>query len=167
MQGPRLSAARAARAAARTRAKRSPAAIFRSLFSSSESRAHTGASVTSLRVDRDTHSSFRVDAPLDVDDFLHQTHMSLDEGYSYVRERTSACRLDGYYPEYFYEDKSPLIRCELAIDHKRPPHKRRFVAASPGTSSAGSAFSSPASGSTPVKLLRQLTSGFGAERLSV
>ena len=163
MQGLRLSAARA---------KRSPAAIFRSLFSSSESRAHTGASVTSLRVDRDTHSSFRVDAALDVDDFLHQTHMSLDEGYSYVRERTSACRLDGYYPEYFYEDKSPLIRCELAIDHKRPPHKRRFAAASPGTSSAGSAFSSPASGSTrssfsSVKLLRQLTSGFGAERLSV
>merc|ERR1719162_167192 len=61
-----------------------------------------------------------------VEEFLAAKGMSVDEGYDYIADRTSECRLQGYYPPYFYEKKMPLMHSELRIDERRPTKLKRF-----------------------------------------
>jgi hypothetical protein len=41
-----------------------------------------------------------------VDDFLESMGMNVDEAYDYIVDRTSDCRLNGYYPPYFHGKKN-------------------------------------------------------------
>jgi len=61
-----------------------------------------------------------------IDQFLNSNGLTVDEGYDLIVGRTSECRLHGYYPDYFYENKVPFMSTELAIDMRRPAQKRRF-----------------------------------------
>ena len=63
---------------------------------------------------------------IEVDKFLEENGLTVDEGYEFILNRTSECRLQGYYPQYFYDKKVPLILSELRIDQRRPSKKQRF-----------------------------------------
>jgi len=66
-----------------------------------------------------------------VDEFLASKGMGVDEGYEYILNRTSECRKANYYPEYFYDNKIPVMDSELRIDARRPTKLKRFSMESP------------------------------------
>lgn len=89
-----------------------------------------------------------------VDEFLAAKGMGVDEAYDYIVDRTSECRKANYYPDYFYENKIPLMDSELRIDARRPTKLKRFNTATP----LGAENQAPVRYSS--SMLREWNSGF-------